>query len=62
MHLDQKVEVYCTDRETKSEGKIIRITKIGIDVELAGNIIKFKKTKPNFYIATMAGLEFIVKT
>ena len=25
MHLDQKVTIFCTDRDTKSEGKIIRM-------------------------------------
>ena len=62
MHLDQKVTVVCTDRDTESEGKIIRMYGNGIDVEVSGTIIKFKKTKPNFYVGSMAGLEFLVKT
>jgi hypothetical protein len=62
MHLDQVITVFCTDHETKKKGKIIRIYSSGIDVEVSGTIIKLKKTKPNFYIGSMAGLEFVVKT
>ena len=62
MHLDQKVTVICTDNDTRSNGKIIRIFPNGIDIEVSGTIIKLKKTKPNLYVGTMAGLEFIVKT
>ena len=62
MHLDQKVTIFFTDRDTKSEGKIVRINNIGIDVEISGTIIKLKKQKPNFYVGSMAGLEFTVKT
>ena len=62
MHLDQKVIVVCTDRDTESEGKIIRIHANGIDVEVSGAIIKLKKTKSNFYVGSMAGLEFLVRT
>jgi hypothetical protein len=62
MHLDQKVTVVCTDRDTESEGKIVRMYGNGIDVEVSGAIIKLKKTKPNFYVGLMAGLEFLVKT
>lgn len=62
MYLDQKVTVTCTDNETKSDGKIIRIFPNGIDIEVSGTIIKLKKTKPNLYVGSMAGLEFIVKT
>ena len=62
MHLDQKVTVTCTDNDTRSNGKIIRIFPNGIDVEVSGTIIKLKKTKPKLYVGSMAGLEFIVKT
>ena len=62
MHLDQKVTVICTDNDSKSNGKIIRIFQSGIDIEVSGTIIKLKKTKPNLYVGSMAGLEFIVKT
>jgi hypothetical protein len=62
MYLDQKVKVVCTDRDTESEGKIVRMYGNGIDVEVSGTIIKLKKTKPNFYVGSMAGLEFLVKT
>ena len=62
MHLDQKVTVICTDNDTRSNGKILRIFPDGIDVEVSGTIIKLKKTKPNLYVGSMAGLEFIVKT
>ena len=62
MHLDQKVKVICTDNDTTSSGKIIRILPNGIDIEVSGTIIKLKKTKPNLYVGSMAGLEFIVKT
>ena len=62
MYLDQKVTVICTDNDSKSNGKIIRIFPSGIDVEVLGTIIKLKKTKPNLYVGSMAGLEFIVKT
>ena len=62
MHLDQKVTVVCTDRNTESEGKIVRMYGNGIDVEISGTIVKLKKTKPNFYVGSMAGLEFLVKT
>ena len=54
--------VICTDNDTRSNGKIIRIFPNGIDVEVSGTIIKLKKTKPNLYVGSMAGLEFIVKT
>ena len=62
MHLDQKVTVICTDNDTRSNGKIIRIFPNGIDVEVSGTILKLKKTKPNLYVGSMAGLEFIVNT
>ena len=62
MYLDQKVTIICTDNDTRSNGKIIRIFPNGIDIELSGTIIKLKKTKPNLYVGSMAGLEFIVKT
>ena len=62
MHLDQKVIVTCTDNDTRSNGKIIRIFPNGIDVEVSDTIIKLKKTKPNLYVGSMAGLEFIVRT
>ena len=62
MYLDQKVMVTCTDNDTRSNGKIIRIFPNGIDVEVSGTIIKLKKTKPNLYVGSKAGLEFIVKT
>ena len=62
MHLDQKVTVTCTDNDTIINGKIIRIFPNGIDIEVSGTIIKLKKTKPNLYVGSMAGLEFIVKT
>ena len=62
MHLDQKVKVICTDRDTKNEGKIIRMYGDGIDVEVSGAIVKLKKTKPNQYVGYMAGLEFLVRT
>ena len=62
MHLDQKVIVTCTDNDARSNGKIIRIFPNGIDIEVSGTIIKLKKTKPNLYVGSMAGLEFIVKT
>ena len=47
MHLDQKVIVTCTDNDTTSNGKIIRIYPNGIDIEVSDTIIKLKKTKPN---------------
>ena len=62
MHLDQKVIVTCTDNDTRSSGKIIRILPNGIDIEVSGTIIKLKKAKPHLYVGSMAGLEFIVKT
>ena len=62
MHLDQKVTVTCTDNDTKSDGRIVRIFPNGIDIEVSGTIIKLKKTKSNLYVGSMAGLEFIVKT
>ena len=62
MYLDQKVTVTCTDNDIRSNGKIIRIFPNGIDVEVSSTIIKLKKTKPNLYVGSMAGLEFIVKT
>ena len=62
MYLDQKVTVFCTDNDTKTNGKIIRIFPSGVDIEVSGTIIKLKKTKPNLYVGYMAGLEFIVKT
>ena len=62
MYLDQKVTVICTDKDTKTNGRVIRILPSGIDIEVSGAIIKLKKTKPNFYVGSMAGLEFTVKT
>ena len=62
MYLDQKITVLCTDHDTKKEGKIIRIYSSGIDIQVSEAIIKFKKIKPNLYVGTMAGLEFVVKT
>ena len=62
MYLDQKVIVTCIDNDIVSNGKIIRIFPNGIDVEVSGTIIKLKKTKPNFYVGSMAGLEFFVNT
>ena len=62
MHLDQRVTVFCTDSDITNEGKIIRMSNLGIDVEVSGAIIKLKKQKPNLYVGSMAGLEFMVKT
>ena len=62
MHLDQKVVVTFTDNDTTSNAKIIRILPNGIDIDVSGTIIKLKKTKPNLYVGSMAGLEFTVKT
>ena len=62
MYLDQKATVICTDNDTRSNGKIIRILPNGVDIDVSGTIIKLKKTKPNLYVGSMAGLEFIVKT
>ena len=62
MHLDQEVIIFCTDRDTKNQGKIVRISNTGIDVEISNTIIKLKKKSPNFYVGSMAGLEFTVKT
>ena len=62
MYLDQKVIVTCTDNDIRSNGKIIRIFPNGIDVEVSGTILKLRKTKPNLYVGSMAGLEFVVKT
>ena len=45
MHLDQKVIVTCTDNDTRSNGKIIRIFPNGIDIEVSDTIIKLKKNK-----------------
>jgi hypothetical protein len=38
------------------------MNNLGIDVEISGAIIKFKKTKSNLYVGSMAGLEFTIKT
>ena len=43
MHLDQKVTVTCTDNDTRSNGKIIRIFPNGIDVEVSDILLSLKR-------------------
>ena len=61
MFLDQIVSVYCTDTEKSNNGRIVRIHPKGIDVELNDLILKFNKKKPNLYICSKSGLEFVIK-
>ncbi len=36
MYLDQLVTVFCTDRDTKTQGKIVRMNNQGIDIDILG--------------------------
>ena len=43
MHLDQVVNVHCTDTDKESKGRVVRMHPKGIDIELNYIILKFKK-------------------
>ena len=46
MHLDQVVNVHCTDTDKENKGRVVRMHPKGIDVELNDIILKFN-TKTN---------------
>ena len=50
MHLDQVVNVHCTDTDKENKGRVVRMHSKGIDVELNDIILKFNKLKPNLYV------------
>ena len=50
MHLDQVVNVHCTDTDKENKGRVVRMHPKGIDVELNDIILKFNKLKPNLYV------------
>ena len=41
MHLDQIVNIHCTDTDKNNKGRIVRMHPNGIDVELNDIILKF---------------------
>ena len=61
MHLDQVVNIHCTDTDKENKGRVVRMHPKGIDVELNDIILKFNKLKPNLYICNYSGLEFVIK-
>ena len=50
MHLDQVVNVHCTDTDKENKGRVVRMHSKGIDVELNDIILKFNKLKTNLYV------------
>ena len=62
MHLDQVVNVHCTDTNKENKGRVVRMHPKGIDVELNDIILKFNKSKPHLYVCKYPGLEFVIKT
>ena len=45
MHLDQIVNIHCTDTYKINKGRVVRMHSNGIDVELNDVILKFNKLK-----------------
>ena len=43
MHLDQFVNVHCTDTDKENNGRVVWMHSKGIDVELYDIILKFNK-------------------
>lgn len=62
MRLDDLVTVYCTDTETSTEARVIRIRGEWIDVLVEGATISLRHSKPGLYVGTRSGMEFLVKT
>ena len=62
MHLDQIVNIHCTDTDKYNKGRVVRMHPNGIDVELNDIILKFNKFKSNLYVCNYSGLEFVIKT
>ena len=58
MHLDQVVNVHCTDTDKENKGRVVRMHPKGIDVELNDLILKFNKLKPNLFPMDFAKLFF----
>ena len=58
------VKVYCTDSDKTVTAELIRLEKDKITVILPGfqKLILNKTAKPNFYTATMFGMEFTCNT
>ena len=50
MHLDQVVNVHCTDTDKENKGRVVRMHPKGIDVELNDIILKFNKLKAKLYV------------
>ena len=45
-----------------SQGMVAPLIETILSAEVSGTIVKLKKTKPNLYVGSMAGLEFLVRT
>lgn len=60
MHFD-KIKIHCTDNDKTVEAKVINQTDGWISVLLQPGDVKvtLKKTKPNLYVGTMSGYEFV---
>ena len=61
MNLDEDILVKCTDTNKEVVGKIIRIYRGGIDVQIIDSIIKMNLKNNNLYVGTLIGLEFTAK-
>ena len=62
MRLDDIVTVECTDTETRTEARVIRMRRDWIDVLVSGATISLRRTKPGLYVGSRSGMEFVVKS
>ncbi|MDA9302530.1 hypothetical protein N8072_01475 [bacterium] len=58
---EDTVEVICTDNDVNVEGTILNWHGDTLTVNVNGIILKFKKYKPNLYVARMSGMEFTIR-
>lgn len=61
MRLDDIVSVTCTDTDKTEQGKVVRLGRDRADIMIGPAVIRFRMTKPGFYIGTLHGLEFTMK-
>ncbi len=61
MRLDDIVTVQCTDTDTSTEGRVVRMRAEWIDVMVGETVISLRRTKPGLYVGSRSGMEFVVK-
>lgn len=61
MRLDDTVTVTCIDNDKAMPGRIVRLKRDHIDVQVGELLISFRQRRPGIYVGTMHGMEFVVK-